>query len=76
MSFSVPDPRPLTHQPFFNSGSAVQQAITCLTQLPETVFKRGGVFATFGFEYFASDLNLIFPTRQSALRTLVRYPPT
>lgn len=41
-----------------HSGSAVQQAISCLTTLPERIFHgTGGEFATFGFEYWSDPDN-------------------
>ncbi|THH16891.1 hypothetical protein EW146_g3823 [Bondarzewia mesenterica] len=40
-------------------GSAVQQAISALTQLPSDIFTgSGGNFASFGFEYYANPSNV------------------
>lgn len=40
------------------NGSGVQQAISCLTTLPQRIFAgTGGEFATFGFEYWSNEDN-------------------
>ena len=41
-----------------NSGSAVQQAISCLTTLPDDIFAGSGAqFSTFGFEWWSDPNN-------------------